>query len=76
MILPKKFYRVVAIKAGDKLRLYDLGSKTYANPKHAMAHLDSLRRRGIQCSLYESEPVVWKEVNTSPPVNHPTLPFD
>lgn len=66
MRLPDKFYRVVAVKA----------NKTYTDKDHALAHLDSLRRRGVECYLYESEPVMWNNITPRDTSEDPTLPFD
>jgi len=75
--LPKQFYRVVAVAAGDKIRWSEPGSKTYADIKHAQKHLDSLRARGVESYLYESEPVVWHLVsNPEPMQGQEPLPFD
>ena len=78
-MLPKKFWRVSLVNGtSSKLRYAERGGQTYAQEKAAQNRVDSLRRRGIECVLYVSEPVVWHAVDDSPiQVNgQEALPFD
>lgn len=75
-MLPKKYWRV-ALEKGEKSKLgwSEIGSKTYADERFAWQHLDSLRKRGVRCALFESEPVIWRLVDSGEKSNDPELPF-
>lgn len=61
-MLPKKFYRVVLITHGE-LRFYQKGGGTYHQKRPAEDQVARLRYQGIECELYESDPVVWNLIN-------------
>lgn len=51
--LPAKFYRVKVLN-GEKLGYRDVGSKTYADIKHAQNHMDRLESQGVASELWET----------------------
>ena len=61
--LPTKFYRVKVLN-GEKLGFRDVGSKTYADLRHAENHRKSLARKGIESELWETS-TDWRLVSTS-----------
>lgn len=61
--LPVKFYRV-KVTNGEKLGYRDVGSKTYADIKHAQNHIDRLRTQGVDSELWETS-TDWKLVSTT-----------
>ena len=65
MALPNRVYRLAVYRAGDKLRWSEVGSKTYNSKKEAEKRLVYFRKRGIDCELYESEPIEWKQISTT-----------
>lgn len=61
--LPIKFYRV-KVTNGEKLGYRDVGSKTYADIKHAQNHIDRLESQGIDSELWETS-TDWRLVSTT-----------
>jgi hypothetical protein len=61
--LPKQFWRVSVVEGAEKLRVYQLGSKTYAALAHAESQLESLRKRGLRVELWTTGPVTWELVS-------------
>lgn len=67
MRLPPKVYRLYVSTSGDqKLRWSEIGSKTYNSRQEAEKRLFSLRSRGIDCELFESQTLEWTQISTTP----------
>jgi hypothetical protein len=64
MHLPSKFYRVAIVSGGGNKRYWQRGGQTFVQLLAANISLEELRRQGVECELYESEPVVWNKIST------------
>ena len=55
----------------SKLSYGERGSQTYASLAHAKTKVKGLRSVGIDCQLWESEPVVWNLIDDGPKRDDP-----
>lgn len=59
--LPKQFWRVNVI--GQKARVYDRGSKTYASEAHAESARAGFVNAGYAVEVWTTGPVTWELVS-------------